>query len=688
MKKVMCKTLTLLLSVVLAVCAFSACGLITTNKDRNMAQIVASVKIDDNIDADEIKKSDLVSGFMSYGYYYVSQYGYTTSKAYKLILDNLVKNRIVVQKSRTELADLYNAMLDGGASDTEFLKYFKANAAAKDAKLVSAKGDADTLSKYLTPYELAKAAYNVKVSVNGLIDSYESEDDSSSSEETEDVTFTARTTPTVADTEERKEYELVTAEPTDYEYKVADVVLKKGWETLKADEKYDTVYKLNVAVYEAYKIDVSTTARRKGLNKVIKALKNNGLIKSDENYDFNKEDKINEVLNYSYFKDALKSQYESLIVYKYEDSLVSDVEAKLTDEALWEQYVTEYNTQKANYQNDSSAYETALGNVSDKSFVVCNLFNGYGYVSNLLIGFTTEQTAEYDAYAARKDVTNEQIKQFRNELLKELLAKDQRETWVYSSYGQYDEQNGKFTFEDKYLVSEKDSAAYNKLNVYNGTVAGATSKTSENSDKVEETKWSFENVFPNSMTFDKFLTDYVNPLTGIEKKIYDANNEAATVAKIGAYDKTVRSAFDDLVYAYSTDTGILGKYYGYTYSPYTSAKTYVEEFAAAAKKVVSEGEGSYTIVGTKFGYHIILCTAVVGADPYDVNNDAGKAVFLNDLKTEETLAYKYRKVKLDLVTDDEIEKLANNMISTYLENNVTYYENTYGDLITSEDSSS
>ena len=172
-----------------------------------------------------------------------------------------------------------------------------------------------------------------------------------------------------------------------------------------------------MAVYAAYHVDLSTPERIKAFNKAIKDLKEIGLVSESAKYDVKDEASV---LELDYFKKNRLGQYEAAIVAKYEDSLLDEVRAKLTDEALWAQYAAEYNTQMANYKNDRTAYETALEAVSEDQFVVCNPYSDekYGYVANLLIGFSEEQTAMLEEFAAKPGKSDAQVKAYRAELLK------------------------------------------------------------------------------------------------------------------------------------------------------------------------------------------------------------------------------------------------------------------------------
>ena len=675
MRKILTKIVTLVLIVALSVTTFAGCGLISTDTDRDMAQVVATVDIDlyaknesgeDTVDAEEILKSEMLSAFMSYGYMYVQSYGYTTAATYELILENLVQNRLIIQGARRDLAKAYNNYNAQNAS--EFLTYFKENALA-EGSIDSKSNDIANLEKYLTAYEKAQAWYSVRASVNQMIDSYVDAEDEDAADK-EDETYEVRGVPT-KDTETAEyEYELKDQTPTDYDYKVADVTLKKGVDVLKAE--YPNAYALNKAVFEAYTIDLSTSDRVKALNKAIKDLKNSGLIKSSESQTVRVD--ADNVLKYSYFQNAIKSQYESLIVTKYEDSLITDVEKKLEDNvAIFAQYQAEYNAQKENYNGDRSGYESALDALTKDTFVLCNPYDGYGYVLNLLIGFSTEQSAALSAAQSEKGATKDSIAAKRDELLTKLTVKDQRETWVYSSYGEY--ANDAFTFDAEYFVSEEGSAAYELLKTFKGNIYGATSSEDEDDSGVIKTTWAFENVIPEVITFDSFLKTYVNALLG-------TTVVPNVLGSVNLTDET-RSAFDDLIYAYSTDPGSLGSYLGYAYSPVNASTTYVKEFADASKEVVAAGEGAYKLIATDYGYHLILCTKVVAkdADEYaDINE------FKTALENEDSLASKYREVKLNSIVSTEVGKIADTLINDYYadENIVTYNHKAYKDLIPEE----
>lgn len=704
MKKILTRTITLLVAIVLMIGAFSGCGLVVTNQDRDMKQVVASISIGNagegtaEIHEDSILKKELVAGYMSYGYYYVSSYGYTLSKAYSMVLERLVQSSVVVQQAKIGLAQYYidnkDKELDGFGKDyVETMKknasaavkaedIYNAGISADEYKKLSESGNYAKLAKYLevylSKYEIAQAKYTVLSSVASMIESYKTEDDAEENEK-ETISVTARTTPSSHVHEKTLESELKEEEVTEYEKKVVAATLGDGANMDEINAKTNK-YDLNKYLYDNYKLDLNDSKNKAAFSKAVKQLKKNGVISESEPYDGSKQEEVfkEEVFKYSYFQYMLKSQYESLIVTKYENELKYETEKQIKSnpEALKDQFKAEYDSQYASYVSDYSAYETALDAVTEEKGVYCNPYDGYGYVLNLLIGFTDEQTAVLNEQNSKAGISNDQKLINRENMLKNLVAKDQRETWVKSSYGTYTD--GKFTFDSDYLVGGNAL-----LSSYIGQALLKESFEDKDDNGVAKTSYSFKNVYADGMNFDSFVSTYLSPLTGIEKKFFkegDGNTIGTLDEAHGMVDgkfdneSDTRKNFDDLMFAFSTDTGCLNKTYGYLYSPKTSETQYVPEFAAAAKAVVEEGEGAYTIVATQYGYHVILCTKVIektSADElFDQLTDAVKG--------------EYTDIKVESLLSDYITKISNRMVNTYIEK-AKYFNKTYSDLIENDD---
>lgn len=702
MKKILTKTITLLVAIVLSIGAFAGCGIITTNQDRDMNQVVASLSIGNGISEQEasqaadihkdyILKKELVAGYMSYGYNYVQSYGYTVSKAYATVLNSLVQSNVVVQQAKIKLAQYYidnknNAELDGFAKDyietmaknnagaTKAEDIYNAGISEAEYEKLSKAGNyaelAGYLKKYLSEYEIAQAEYKVLSSISSMIKSYKTKEDTEESEK-ETITVTARTAPSEHSHEKTLEVDLRTDPVEEYDKKVVKATLGEKVDQAVLDEidKCEYAYDLNMLLYKNYKLDLSDNASKSALNKAVKQLKKNGVIGSNETHDNGKQA---DVVKYSYFQYMLKSQYESLIVTKYENQLKYDAEKQIKsgESALKQQFLAEYKSQSESYLSDYTAYETALNAATEEKGVYCNPYDGYGYVLNLLIGFTDEQTAVLKEQDSKAGISNADKLNNRTAMLKNLVAKDQRETWVKSGYGKAE--NDTFTFDSDYVLSGKS-----ELMSYIGKALLKESFKDKDDKGVEKTSYSFKDVYANAIAYSEFENKYLK-LAGMNNYAkFDEKNVDGTVNFVTEDLEENIKVFKDLMYAFSTDTGCLGKTYGYLYSPKTSATQYVPEFAAAAKAVVEKGEGAYTIVATQYGYHVILCTKTISKD------GSAEKVFEELMKAADE-EHGYSNTKVDSVLSDYITKISNKMVNSYIKK-AEYVSKAYSDLIESAD---
>lgn len=695
MKKLIAKFVTLILSVTIILSMFTACEWVTTVLDRDMGQVIATVNISTNtkdeglknkLNDDKIYKRDLVAGYMSYGYQYVTSNGYTQSQAYQVVLDNVISNKVVTQLARYELSKTLegiNLKFDENQANTgledDYVKHLKS---------------------FLTDYAYQNALYQVRLSINSMVDSFEEVEDDE--EEVEDESFTPRAVPEKDVDDDTDEEALKNRKATSYEIKVVEALLgydemetvPEAFTTLVSGEP--TAYDLNMYLFANYQIDFnSTRERRQGASKLFDYLEDNGLNTEGDRWSANESERKSDKdkyydytnpelsLNCTYFESLLVSRLESAVITRYEQSLIDGIEeAELSNEGLWQQYQVEYQTQEALYRNDITSYETALTNASDTSFVLYTPYeNAYGYVSNLLIGFTDEQTALLNAYKSKEGVTEADIEAYRANLLKDLMASDQRTTWVQSNYGTYSENAdkvGTFTFGEDYLISSLETV---KNFIGTVTAKDAEGTKVEDENGVKHGAWKYSQVTADKIAFDTFYTQYVQGVLGAPYFFEDDAYGTVTFTD-ELYDQ-----FNDLLFAFSTDPGCLNTEYGYLYSAFTSSTKYVEEFADAAKLVVSKGVGAYTIVATEYGYHIILCTRVVET-PYTLD-DAGKTAFIADLEVKDTLAYNYKEVKSNAVVNTEISKFVDKQVRPYIDEEnkdgqyaVVLFKKTYDDLIT------
>lgn len=717
MKKLLQKLTAVFVVAALSVCVLSGCGLFSVDSGRDMKQVVATVQISEKVNQTDIYKKDIIAGYVSYGYNYVQYYSKTTSEAYQMVLDNLVNNAVIVQQSRLELAENYNKQseeytkalptaeeraatigdieADGYAhllaSPSELKDFEKGNKAA-----ASSKDYIDGLSKYvlnLYKGEDKNAKLNVNDaafrfvdevsvysaisstidSINSLIDTMVEEDEEED-KEYEKISFTARTVPTMPSEEEEED----------------DAEL--------------------LAKYRENDINVSGSKRIEAFAKALDRLVEMGLLNKEESEIANKNRNKQTILSLSYFRNMIKSSIETAVVTAYEEALKNasnidytkvediydgeDKRAAKKEEILnnvWQQYKNLRDAQKAEFSGNISEYETKLGAVSDSGFVAYNARGGYFYASHLLIGYKEELSALISDFSAKEGVTNADVEEFVNSLANRIVVEDLRSSWVQSDYGTYDGE--KFTFSDKYVYNTESELA-----TYNGTIGKVKTYDTEDEDGNTVHNLYFGNVTPNAIGYDEFRGLVARVLGNIENS---AMVELNTIYNIYGDETLTRmnradfNNFEDLKFAFSTDTGNFNNYLGYLYSPISSSSQYVSAYNKACEALVENGVkvGSYYMFMSKeYGLHIVLCTATADYGVYDTDSEEGKALFKADLERacegdKDTVAYNFMKANVDLVTDNYISDIAQSFIRKHTGENstsVTYYEKAYNDLITKE----
>ena len=675
MKKFFAKILSCTLAAVMALFVLNGCALITTNTERDMAQVIATVAVDEALKED-VYKRELVSAYNSQGYYYVEYQGMTEKEAYETMLEDIVKNRILKQQAKLAFTGATsintvgyfaqaNAVLDADKSSYDHVLSGNNWSGKKFVDVTKT----DSLDQFMTEFEYYSIQYDVLSSIRALVDGYKEEEDEHKHDAYETFQGEVRATLTASNEESGNEWEML----YDEEIKVVD---KDGdfYKTLAKINKdaklnldlsvYTTKYDLALAVYKAYVQNFTLVDDRAELNKIIRDLKKLGFITSDEasrKTPITKE----EILDLTYFEDALNIQYENMLIDKYDLALQNEQEKMLaSDEALYDAYVNMFNAQQVKFDKDYTAYETALENASNSNLVLYNPIvegdDSYGYVLNLLIGFNDEQTAAIKSIENNANLTKAQKEKAREDVLMTLTAKDQRSSWVQANYGDYDEETGKFIVSDTYCKTPV-------LKTFNGDIYGAKSYVYHDSYDDEKTAYSYEAVKATEMPFDPFYANIVSQIMGFTGR----NGVLATCGE----DEIAK--FKDLMFAFSTDPGSLQDNDGYVYSPKTSKTKYVEEFTEAAKNVVSQGVGAYTVVATEFGYHILLCSKVIDPTTTAIAQDK----FIADLILKDSNPYLFKEYQKARLVADNASKITSKFFKDNLDSSVEYFEKTYKDLM-------
>lgn len=219
MKKFFLAVVSVILAVLMCTAGLFGCNLITTDNERDMAQVLATVKISDK--EDKIYKKDFSIAYMNYGYIYEQYYGYTRKQTVEYIVNMLVNTRVILQNAIEEF--------DGGVAPFDTLT------------LNPAITDKWNLERYLDEDEIVDAKYDAYSSLNNLLDTYAKVGTSDKVGDT--LTATVRTVPTDA----QNDTELTVAEKQTY--------INKGFEI--------------------------TGNRRKAFKKVVELLDANGLLGKD-----------------------------------------------------------------------------------------------------------------------------------------------------------------------------------------------------------------------------------------------------------------------------------------------------------------------------------------------------------------------------------------------------------------------
>ncbi len=347
MKKSFFAIFAFIMSIFMGVSVLSGCNLVTIDNEKDMAQIVATVKIDDSANEMQITKQQMATVFLNNydTYYYAIQSGsYTKKDIFESIIDNLVSHDILIQGIMKE----FNA-------DTTQVHH-------------SDKGVWD-VERYLTDDEIVDAKYQSAYFLNEYIEHNVYDEDEVTSKDT--LADEVRTVPTDATNAE---------------------------EELDIDAKRTYISQNSSTVFDGIDIGQIGSSRRTAYNRLLKTFEEYGIL----------GDYKNDIRETAYYKDIYENCKESILIEKYENQLKLLARGAVSYSDLSEQYVEMYNAQKIGYSS-ASAYETALGNAQAGSPLVYSPLNGYGYVYNLLLGVNGTQEAligelAEDAYAERNAI--------------------------------------------------------------------------------------------------------------------------------------------------------------------------------------------------------------------------------------------------------------------------------------------
>ncbi len=693
----------------------TGCSLVSTNNRLDMEQVIATVDISksdkfsdkdapytDAVSSKNIIKRELVSYFLNVGYSYI-QNGSSYKDTFNALVEALCNNAVLVQYSTVALLqEAAPSVIEAFKKETEEDKKY-------ELLLNEVNEDSVNLAKY-----------KLYSSINSAIDNYEKrvieEDDGYEGTD-------KRTTPTNLDTEQDDYYPKNEDGELDY-----GIYTGYGEYTLK-----------NSGAYQKDALDGTTRSTRvKAYNSFLNNLRRNNLVDGEKEADV-----LTDVRKLEYIKTEYVSQLESRIINEYYDFFEEQKETALLNvEYLHNAYNELFTAQEVNYGNSSSAFDTAMSNMSSSSFILYSpetddsdwvidygeKFAKYGFIYNILLPFDAEQTVQLNALKSKltADGDNDAFYEARNALLKNIATVDQRSAWFngetdysfkpdadFAYYGKEDGRNYLF-FENNLTDSEK-GGRYEKLQAYDGRYSY--------NGKVFQNKDESYTLVPEKLDIDKMLDefcDYVNYVMNdgkagadhitvnkdsskyyAQKKFYKDNEKKDEIdyslftyatgtvgfdfnSKDLMNPETAQykamSAVNELQFAYTTDTSVLSNYVGYSVTAYDTS--YIKEFEYAAKEAVGRGPGSFAVCAGDYGWHLIYVTYVFdNQQVYDIDWNDTEAV-QNEMKTEGTFLNLFYEWAKSNNTSNISSTRRNQILNEFnKDTTVTKYQNRYQDLL-------
>ncbi len=655
------KTAAVALAAVMMCGVFAGCDLVVKNNSENLKQTVAEVNITDSasfskefpdltgeivnkvISTAAVSKQDLIVSFLSSGNNLMNSYNYNYKETFDALAQSLVQHQVYIQYAKAYfLANGWTEEKEGEEPKQYAYNDLAAfNAAVKDKEGVEY--DIAALGYFLTEDEKIKAEFTTRSMINNSIDSAE---ESYIKEEDDDkeVDSDVRTTPTGLNTTDSDFY--------DPDYRI-----------------YTGTGKQNAVRGSYEKKEGSTqTTRRRAYNDFLATLKANDLVQKGEDTSDVESLSYYKLEKKSDYEQALINKLADTFEKQAETTIDNDYCLRQFNSILADQRESFSASSSAlesamDSVSDSKFVLTATGNTNAES--------SYGFVINILLPFSTAQTDELSSVTQDYGDEKGNKFRTRAKLLEKIKATDQRGSWFRGETDHsYDasEDSERFTgatanADRKWLFFEdnlKDEASKNErlknylgkytyngtwnaetrkykpnritiddflaeMNAYLGTTGLSFGKLQYNSADVptksgaeyyaqtdyyygaDGTSWDGSSVKKGDVDYSKFIYA-AGKITSFADEFDNANTafDANQIFLAGSAENKAMSVINELAFAYNTDTSCLNKYFGYSV---TANKTsFVSEFEYAAQLAVKCGAGSYVVVPSDYGWHIMYCT--------------------------------------------------------------------------------
>lgn len=706
-KKLICGAVaaTLTLSV-----AFSGCGLISTINREDMKQTIATVDISkstdlakegldkykDAITSKDILKRDLIAAFINVSSSF-TQSGISYSSIFNSLVTQLTNNAVV-----TQYATLY-MLNEKSKEDSDAL-----------SKFTNAKTEAEKYEYLLggeNSQEVQLAKYALYSSVNSSLDSIESS--ILKSETSTESGSGTRTTPGGVDEEVENYYPATESGVLDYN-------IYTGYDGYLLGES---------GVYQDDALEkTNRNTRRRAYSDFLDTLRQNYLITSDDT-------DITDVLSISYIQDEYVAQLQQQVINKYYDVFEEQQQELLKQQddngvyTVIENKYNDYLTGAKQSNSTVSAFETSMGNLSDTSFLYYapatkDTEGGtFGYVYNILLPFNAVQTqalAQYSSALSSDGIDQGTYYLLRKDLMSKITTTDQRSAWFNGEkdYSFDAKEKGMEYFNGgddarKYLFFENNlvnNDRYEQLEKYAGQYSynGVAVKTDDDSYYLVPNTLNIDDMLDEFVAYVNYVLGDNNATTYAKDAAYNVENATdyyvdgdedeidyskfvyatgkvniGEASKLDMFTKDSKqykamSAVNELQYAYTTDTGVLSQYIGYTVSAFDT--NYIKEFEYAAKQAVEAGAGNFSVCAGDYGWHLIYVTDTFSVDGGEVY--AGAQWTSERIETEGT----FENLFYNWLKDSELKNITSKQQSTIIHMyggsvTVTLYEDAYKDLL-------
>lgn len=300
------------------------------------------------------------------------------------------------------------------------------------------------------------------------------------------------------------------------------------------------------------------------------------------------------------------------------------------------------------------------------------------------------------------------------------------ESGLEKYYGK--EEGRDYLFFENNVTKSGENGKYEKLNKYLGLYSynGQVKENVKKDDKGKEVKTGSYSLVPNKLTIDGMLSEfksYINFVLDADAvKIYEGDEMTHPYTKEyeGYYDVAdftakdsekeidysklvyvtgkveldeddlkkenmfvesskryrVMSAVNELQYAYTTDTGVLSQYIGYSVSAYETS--YIKEFEYAAQQALKMGVGAFKVCAGDYGWHLIYVT---DAFSFKGGNVYEPVFSKTRVETEGTFENSFYNWVKDSVLSDEENKMRSEILKKFNNDDaVTINEKAYKDL--------